>query len=264
MRKRKVFITIPAYNEEKTIGKVIKSIPRKIKGVEEVKVLVWDDGSTDNTFKVAKQSGADYVFRNKKNLGLAKTFHKAVKKAVDLGADIIVNVDADDQYDQKEIPKLIEPILQDKADLVNGDRQVKKLSHMPFVKKWGNVLGTTFINWLTGLRLKDASSGFRAYTKEVIESFKRISSHTYTHETLIQAAFNDFVIEEVPVKFKKRKFGSSRLITSVPVHIFKSVVVILRAILMYKALIVFTTLGGGIYRYRGFRRFEIYLLLYYG
>lgn len=134
---KKLIVTIPAYNEEKTIEKVIKSIPSKIKGIKNIEILVWDDGSVDKTFEVAKKAGADYVFRNKKNLGLAKTFHRAVRKAVDLGADIIVNTDADGQYDQKEIEKLVAPILKGDADLVNEDRQVKKLSHMPIVKKMG-------------------------------------------------------------------------------------------------------------------------------
>ena len=241
----KLIVTIPAYNEELTLADVIKSIPRRIKGIDKVKILVWDDGSTDNTFKVAKQAGADYIFKNKKNLGLAKTFDLATKKAVELGANIVVNTDADNQYDQKEISKLIGPILRNEADVVNGDRQVHTLNYMPLSKKYGNIIGSWVIRQLTGVKLNDASSGFRAYTAEAIKQFNIFSNHTYTHETIIQAAFNNLVIEEVPVTFKERLGGSSqsRLISSVWSHIKKSASTIVRTILMYRALKVFGILG---------------------
>ena len=241
----KLIVTVPAYNETETLPKVIKSIPKKIKGIDEVKVLVWDDGSTDNTFESAKKAGADYVFKNKKNLGLAKTFNLATKKAVELGADIVVNTDADNQYDQAEIPKLIAPILEKGAEMVNGDRQVSTLDHMPASKKYGNIIGSWVIRQLTGVKLNDASSGFRAYTAETIKKFHIYSSHTYTHETIIQAAFGDVFIHEVPVTFKERPGGShnSRLISSVWSHIKKSAATIIRTILMYKSLKFFGILG---------------------
>lgn len=231
----KLFITIPAYNEAKTITEVIKSIPKKIKGIKTIRILVWSDGSTDQTVAIAKRAGADFVFANKRNLGLAKTFDLATKKAVELGADLIVNTDADNQYDQQQIPLLIKPILQNQTDIVNGDRQVATLAHMPWPKKYGNQLGSWTIRLLTGLNINDASSGFRAYTKEAINSFNLISSHTYTHETLIQAVFKDLTIKEVPIIFKARTSGGSRLIGSVWSHIKKSGSTIVRTILMYKA-----------------------------
>jgi len=175
-----LFVTIPAYNEAQTIAQVIKSIPKKIKGIKTIKILVWSDGSTDQTVNLAKKAGADFVFASKRNLGLAKTFDLATKKAVELGADLIVNTDGDNQYDQQQIPLLIEPIVRGKADIVNGDRQVASLTHMPWPKKYGNQLGSWTIRFLTGLKINDASSGFRAYTKEAINSFHLISSHTYT------------------------------------------------------------------------------------
>lgn len=239
----KLFVIIPAYNEAKTISKVIQSIPKKIKGIKTIRTLVWSDGSSDQTVAIAKQAGADFIFESKRNLGLAKTFNLASKKAVELGADIVVNTDGDNQYDQQEIPLLLEPILQGQADIVNGDRQVNKLEHMPWPKKYGNQLGSFVIRLLTGLKLNDASSGFRAYTKEAIESFNILSSHTYTHETIIQAVFKDLTIAEVPVTFKKRTTGGSRLISNVWSHIKKSGATIIRTILMYKAFKYLLTLG---------------------
>lgn len=241
--KPSVIVTIPAYNEEETIPQVIASIPRKLKGVSSVKVLVWSDGSTDNTVVAAKEAGADYVFASKKNLGLAKTFDLASKKAVELGADIVVNTDADNQYDQQEIQKLVNPILIKGADMVNGDRQVEQLEHMPLSKKYGNILGSWVVRWLTNVKLNDASSGFRAYTKKTINTFSLLSSHTYTHETIIQAVFKDLVIHEIPVTFRERRSGSSRLVTGVLSHIKKSAATIIRTILKYKAFKFFLSLG---------------------
>ena len=238
-----LFVTIPAYNEAKTVTNVIKSIPKKIKGIKTIKILVWSDGSIDQTVNLAKKAGADFVFSSKHNLGLAKTFDLVTKKAVELGADIVVNTDADNQYDQKQIPMLIEPILNDKADIVNGDRQVATLAHMPWPKKYGNQLGSWTIRLLTGLKINDASSGFRAYTKEAIKSFNLISSHTYTHETLIQAVFKDLTVKEVAITFKARTSGGSRLIGNVWSHIKKSGATIIRTILMYKAFKYLLTLG---------------------
>jgi len=240
-----LFVVIPSYNEEVTLPKVIKSIPRKLIGIKKVSILVYNDGSTDKTATSAKQAGADYVFSHKKNLGLARTFRDAVREALRLGADIIVNTDADNQYDQREIAQLITPIVEGKADMVSGNRQVGKLSHMPVTKKYGNLLGSLMIRLLTGSRVEDASSGFRAFTREVAQKVHVFSTHTYTHETLIGAYFREFIITEVPVTFRKRTTGSSRLIAGgVVKHILKSAATILRAILLYRALAVFSYLGG--------------------
>ena len=241
----KLFVTIPAYNEAKTLGQVIKSIPRQIKGFDMVKVLVYDDGSKDQTAAVAKRFGADYVFRHKRNFGLARTFAHAATQAVKLGADVLVNTDADNQYDQQEIIRLVKPILENRADLVIGDRQVAKLKHMPFAKKYGNLLGSFMIRWLTGIKVEDASSGFRAMTGELVRKVHIFSTHTYTHEMLIAAHFREFAILEIPVTFSRRVTGGSRLISKgVLNHVFKSGATILRAVLLYRALSVFSYLGG--------------------
>jgi glycosyltransferase involved in cell wall biosynthesis len=234
----KLIVTIPAYNEENSIRQVIKEIPRKIKGIRKVEVLVLNDGSQDRTSEVAKAAGADYVVENGINRGLAFTFRRSLYEAVKRGADIIVNTDADFQYNQQEIPKLIRPILEKKADYVSGDRRVSNLYHMPFGNKYGNVIGTKVVGLLMGRKLRDASSGFRAISKDAAMKLNIFSKHTYTHETLIQTAYKGIKFMEVPVEFRKRE-GKSKLIGSIFGHIRKSLDTIFSTVLKYKSFKVF-------------------------
>lgn len=243
----KLIVTIPAYNEEKTIGKVIKSIPRKIKGIKSVKALVINDGSTDKTSQVAKKSGADYIISQRTNLGLARAFQTGISEALRLGADIVVNTDADNQYSQKEIPKLIKPILEGKADMVIGNRQIEKLKHIPLVKKYGNIIGSWTLRLLTGSDVIDASSGFRAFSREAALRFNILSNHTYVHETIIQAVENKMRIAQVPITFRRRRGGKSRLITGLWGHIKKSLATIMRTILMYKPFKTFLLMGSTVF-----------------
>lgn len=244
-KKLKLIVQIPAYNESSTISKVIKEIPRKIQNIHEVKVLVIDDGSTDSTPEEAKKAGADYIIKNTKNSGLAYTFQKGINKALELGADIIVNTDADFQYNQKEIPKLIQPILEGKADIVSGNRQVETITHMPSSKKYGNLVGSKVVKIFSGSNIIDASSGFRAYSRHAALKLFVISKHTYTHETLIQASQKNLKVIEVPVEFRKRLDinKDSKLIKSVPSHIKKSGATIIRNTLMYNSLKFFSYIG---------------------
>lgn len=242
----KLIVTISAHNEEKSLPSVIKSIPKKIPGITRIETLVLDDGSTDRTVHVAKKTGARYVLSHKIRSGLASSFKDSVNAALQKGADIIVNTDADNQYDQQQIVDLVKPILAKKADLVIGDRQVKLLSHMPWQKKYGNRFGSFVIRLLTGTKVNDASSGFRAFTKECAKSLAITSAHTYTHEMIIDAHFKRMVIEDVPVSFRKRQYGESRLIGgNVLQHIAKSSATIIRAVLLYKAFKVFSLVGTG-------------------
>jgi glycosyltransferase involved in cell wall biosynthesis len=240
---KKLIVTIPAYNEEGSIAEVIKSIPRKITGIDKVEVMVLSDGSTDKTVEIAKQTGADYVYQNDRNLGLAKTFAKLMEYAYQAGADYVVNTDADNQYDQTEIKKLVKPLVKGKADMVLGDRQVETLQHMPVSKKIGNRIGSTVIRFLSGVSVQDASTGFRAYSREFLAHLHLFSAHTYTHETIIYAANNKYRIREVPITFKSREHGQSRLISGVMPHIQKSMVVIIRSILMYNTYKFLVILG---------------------
>ena len=238
----KLIVMIPAYNEESHIGLVIKEIPRKIAGIDKIEILVIDDGSSDKTIEIAKNSGADHIIVNTKNSGLAFTFQKGMDYALSLGADIIVNTDADFQYNQKQIPNLVKPILSGKADIVSGNRQVNDLNHMTFAKKYGNILGTKVVSKAAGYNIKDASSGFRAYSKEAALKLFVTSTHTYTHDTLIQASRKNLKVVEVPVDFRKRE-GDSKLIKSVSSHVRKSMETIVRNTLMYNSMRTMGTIG---------------------
>ena len=239
----KLIVQIPAYNEQDSIAEVIKSIPRKIQGISEVKVLIIDDGSSDKTIEVSKQAGADYIVSNGNNKGLAFTFQRGLNEALKLGADIIVNTDADNQYNQKEIEKIVKPIIEGKTDLVLGNRKFMSLDHMPRIKKFGNSAGTKIVSIGSGVKLDDVSSGFRAFSKEAALRLFVTATHTYTHETLIQAARNKLRILEVPIEFRKRKHGESRLITSKWSHTKKTVSIMVRSSLNYQPLKVFSNLG---------------------
>lgn len=239
----KLIVTIPAYNEEGTIAEVIREIPRQILGIKKVEVLVLDDGSVDRTVLKAKEAGADYIISHKKNKGLAISFKDAVTAALWFGADIIVNTDADNHYDQSRIADLIDPILKSKADIVIANRCVRDLNFMPKFNKYGNMIGNYFVSKVVDLPRKfDVSSGFRAYTKEAAMKINILSKHTYTHESIIQALDHDMLIAEVPIKARlvRRK---SKLIRSIPSHIAKSLIVIVRSFTIYKPLRVMSIIG---------------------
>lgn len=205
-------ITIPAYNEQNTLGKVIKDIHEVMKSTEYAyKILVVDDGSKDQTADVAKNAGA-VVYSHPKNYGLAETFKTEMQQALKLDAGIIVHIDADGQYLAKEIPKLIKEV-ENGYDLVLGSRFKGKIEHMPLIKKVGNIAFSKVISKLTGLKISDCQTGFRAFTKKVAKDIHIISNHTYTQEQIIRAVNQKFRIKEVPVYFAKRN-GKSRLMTN--------------------------------------------------
>lgn len=237
----KLIVIVPAYNEEKTIGQVISEVPRQIRGVSETLILVANDGSRDKTVEVARAAGADFVISHP-NMGLALNFKMAIEEALKMGADIIVNLDADNQYNSAEVPKLIEPIVEGAADVVLGDRRVARLPHMPAGNKYGNMLGSWFIRKLLGLNIIDASTGFRAFSREAALRLCIMSNHTYTHETLIAAADQKMRMAQVPIEFRKRH-DHSRLISNLRTHIFKTVITIIRTFTVYKPLRVMLSLG---------------------
>ncbi len=193
-------VQIPAYNEAETIGEVIRGIPREIPGVERVTVLVVDDGSTDGTGAIARSAGADIVIRHRRNRGLAAAFQTGFDAALRLGADIIVNVDADGQYDPGDIPALIAPILRGEADIVVGDRQVNRLAHFPWHKRILSALGSAVVRWASGLDVPDAPSGFRAYSREAALRLIVLTDFSYTVEHLIQAGKRRLAVAHVPVR----------------------------------------------------------------
>ena len=232
----KVVITIPAYNEEKTIGKVIDDIKSTI----DAAILVVDDGSRDHTREIAENKGA-VVISHPSNYGLAETFRTEMKKALEFKPDIIVHIDADCQYIASEIPKLIKPIKEKKADLVLGSRIKGKIESMPLIKRWGNRAFSRIISKICGKKISDGQTGFRAFTKEVA-MIKIKSDHTYTQEQVIKAVRNKFKIAEVPVYFAKRH-GKSRLISNPFEYSIKAWINILRTHRDYEPLKFFGIIG---------------------
>ena len=240
-KKDKLVITIPAYNEEETIGKVINEIPRAIEGVESIETLVINDGSTDSSGNIAEKAGAK-ILSHETNLGLGVTFRDGLKKALEMKADIIANIDADFQYDAAEIPKLIEPIISKRAEIVLGDRQIDKLKHMPLSKKFGNKIATWVVRRITGLPIRDAQTGFRAFSREAALQMNLRGDYTYVQETLIQAANKNLKIEQIPVEFRERE-GKSRLITNIFSYAKYAGLNIIKSYRDYRPLEVFTAIG---------------------
>lgn len=231
MKRRKIIVMIPAFNEEKTIGNVIKDIPRKINGISDIKVLVIDDGSTDSTIEAAKKSGADYVFRNKKNQGLGINFKNGIEKAIKLGADIIVNIDGDGQFNGQEIPKLINPIINNEADMVTGSRFLNDsiTNNMPKAKSWGNKRFTNLISRITGQKFTDTQCGFRAYSREAALKLNLQGRFTYTQEVFIDLVEKGIKIKEVPIEVKYFKTRDSVVSGNLRRYGFKSLGIIARA-----------------------------------
>jgi len=238
----KLVVTIPAYNEAKTIGAVIRDIPRKIEGVGSVEVLVVDDGSTEDTVMRAKEAGADHVVSHKKNEGLGFAFRDGLDAALRLGADIVVNIDADGQYDPKDIPALIEPLLNRRADIVLSWRDIDNLEFMPIGKKIGNKLATWLTRTVTGMPIKDAQSGFRAFSKEAALRTNLSGKYTYVQETIMQAKFKGLCIEQMPAKCRARQ-DESRLIKSLLTYARRAGKVILITYWHYHPLRIFSAIA---------------------
>ena len=239
----KLVVMIPAYNEERNIGGVIHEIPRTIEGIAKVEVLVIDDGSTDDTVGVAKQAGAGMIISHPGNLGLGVTFRDGLEAALDMGADIVVNIDADGQYNGAEIPALIRPILEEKADIVLGWRNINALDFMPKSKKLGNRLATWTTRVTAGFPIKDAQSGYRAFSRDAALKMNLSGKYTYVQETLMQAKYKGLWVEQVPIEFRERK-GKSRLISSIISYASKAGRTIFFTLRDYRPLWLFCTIGG--------------------
>jgi len=238
----KLFVQIPCLNEQLTLPRVIHEIPRRIDGVDETKVLIVDDGSTDNTAEIATGAGADYVVRIPTRQGLARAFSIGLNRCLELGADIIVNTDGDHQYDGRDIPKLIRPILEGKADIVVGDRQPATLHHFSLIKRKLQALGSRTLSFLSRMEVPDATSGFRAISRAAALRTVVLSEYSYTLETLIQAGARRMAVEYVPVRTNVQT-RPSRLMRSIPDYLANSSVTIVRAYTMYRPLRVFTALS---------------------
>ena len=238
----KLIIQIPCYNEETTLPVTIKSLPKEIKGIDKIETLIIDDGSSDNTVQVAKSLGVNYVVRHTNNRGLAAAFMTGLNASLSYDADIIVNTDADNQYDSKDIEKLIEPILSGKADFVIGERPIEDISHFSFLKKKLQRLGSLVVRKISGTNIPDVTSGFRALNKETALKLNVISNFTYTLETIIQAGKKNLAITYVPIQINS-KTRESRLFSNIISYIKKSISTIFRIYMVYEPLKVFMGLG---------------------
>jgi glycosyltransferase involved in cell wall biosynthesis len=235
----RLVVQVPCLNEEETLPLVLASIPRTIPGVDEIILLVIDDGSTDRTVEVAKAHGVTHFVHHARNRGLGRSFHDGVQRALELGADIVVNTDGDNQYPQERIPDLIAPILSGDAEIVIGDRQVGKIEHFSGFKVLMQRFGSRVVNMAAGTELPDAASGFRAYSRESLMLLNTITRFSYCMETIIQAGNKKLKIASVPI-VTNAKTRESRLFSNIWEHMAKSAGAIIRSYIMYKPYAIFT------------------------
>jgi len=238
----KLFVQIPCLNEEKTLPDVLKSIPKKVTGFSSVEVLVIDDGSTDNTVKIAKKYGVKHFVIHRTNRGLARSFTDGLDYALAHGADVIVNTDGDNQYPQADIPKLTKPILNGSADIVIGDRQTATIAHFGFFKKTMQQFGSWVVNKAAHTNIPDTVSGFRAYSKEAAIKMHIVNSFSYCTESIIHAGRKRMAITSVPVTTNPPT-RKSRLFKNIWQHMFLSGRVIAKSYFMHEPLKVFVIPG---------------------
>jgi glycosyltransferase involved in cell wall biosynthesis len=245
----KLVVTIPAYNEEKAIGEVIKKIKNLSSKdfdskIDEIKIVVINDGSSDNTVEVAKKAGADRIVSFKKNMKVAKVYREGLEAALEMGADVIVNIDADGQHDVKDIPKLVEPILSGKADMIIGSRFKKYNKDITLQRRIVNKIATFVTKTACGNPITDAQSGFRALSREAALRMNIMAKYTYVQESIIQAANQRLVVDEVPIIVKKRNDGKSRLISNIFSYAKKAGFTIFWTFVGYHPEVFFSCVGG--------------------
>ncbi len=238
----KLIIQIPCFNEAEALPVTLKELPRTVPGFSSVEWLVINDGSTDDTAEIAKKNGVDHVINLTNNQGLARAFLAGLDAAVKLGADVIVNTDADNQYRASDIPALVAPICAGKADVVVGARPIDKIGSFSPAKKILQRAGSSVVRFVSKTDIPDAPSGFRALTREAAMRFNVFNDYTYTLETIIQAGQKGMAITSVPVGVNG-ELRPSRLVKSIPSYIRKSLVTIVRIFVVYKAFRFFISIG---------------------
>ncbi len=238
----KLIIQIPCYNEAETLEIALNDLPRHIDGIDEIEYLIINDGSDDDTERIAKEWGVHHIVRFKRNLGLAKGFLAGIDKALREGADIIVNTDADNQYCGEDIEKLVRPILLRKADIVIGERPIDEIESFSWIKKKLQRFGSRIVRIASKTNIPDAPSGFRAYSRKAAMRMNVHNEYTYTLETIVQAGRNKMAITSVPVR-TNRQLRESRLMNSIYSYIKKSMLTIVRAVIMYRPLMFFVTVA---------------------
>ena len=238
----KLIIQIPCYNEAETLEITLRDLPKKIEGIDKIEVLIIDDGSSDNTARVARDCGVDYIVRFRRNKGLAKGFMAGIDACLRNGADIIVNTDADNQYVGADIEKLVRPIIDGSASIVIGERPIDEIEHFSPVKKKLQHVGSWVVRKASDTDIPDAPSGFRAYSREAAMRLNVINDYTYTLETIVQAGRNKNAMISVPIRTNE-ELRESRLFSSMAGYIKKSMLTILRSFTMYKPLFAFSVIA---------------------
>ena len=239
---KKIIIQIPCFNEEKTLPATLNALPRKIENGHTIEWLVIDDGSTDKTSEVARSLGADHIILHYQNLGLARAFMTGIDACLERGADIIVNTDADNQYNAECIPDLVNPILKNEAEIVIGARPIQEIKHFSIIKKFLQRLGTWGVGLASGTKILDAPSGFRAFSRQAAMQINVFSNYSYTLETIIQAGQRGLTVKSVPVKTNEF-LRPSRLLKSIPSYIWRQVLTIIRIFMTYRSFRFFALPG---------------------
>lgn len=238
----KLIIQIPCRNEAASLAQTVAELPRTLPGIDTVEVLVIDDGSTDDTAETASRLGVHHVVRLPSHRGLAEAFRTGLGESLRRGADVIVNTDGDNQYQAQDIRKLVEPVLAGEADMVVGARPIEQIAHFSRPKKWLQRLGSWVVRRVSQTEVADATSGFRAFSREAALRLNVFSSYTYTLETLIQAGLSNMRVASVPIRTNV-PLRESRLIRSIPSYIQRSLLTMFRIFVVYKPLRFFVWVG---------------------
>ena len=241
--RSRLMVYMPAFNEAETIASVLASIPEQLEGIDSIERLVVDDGSTDGTGQIARNSGADVVTHSR-NLGVGAAFQTAVEEALRRGVDILLTIDADGQFDPKEIPALLAPLLRGEADLVTGNRlhSERRPEHLSRIKFWGNRQISRLVSWIAQIDIRDSACGFRAYGREALLKLNLIGQFTYTQETILDLSFRGLRVREVPIEVRYFEGRQSRVAGSVWKYGVRSALIILKSFRDYRPLRFF---GGG-------------------
>ncbi|SMC76522.1 Glycosyltransferase involved in cell wall bisynthesis [Desulfocicer vacuolatum DSM 3385] len=242
----KLIIQIPCYNEADTLATTLAELPREMPGFKVVEWLIINDGSTDDTVKVAKKNGVDHIVNHTRNQGLARAFMTGLDACLRLGADIIVNTDADNQYNGSNIPQLAGPVLEGKADIVIGSRPIGSITHFSPVKKILQKLGSWVVRGASNTHITDAPSGFRAIHRTAAQQMVVFNDYTYTLETIIQAGQKNMAIISVPIEVNK-DLRPSRLVKSIPSYIKRSISTIIRIFVIYRPFRFFGSIGAALF-----------------
>jgi glycosyltransferase involved in cell wall biosynthesis len=239
---KKLIIQMPCYNESETLAIALSALPKTVDGFDVVEYLVIDDGSRDNTAEIAKQCGVQHVIKHTKNQGLARAFMTGINAGLAAGADVIVNTDADNQYEAQDIPKLVIPIIEKRADIVIGARPISDIAHFSWSKKLLQKIGSWVVRTASRTGIPDAPSGFRAYSRFAAQNMVVFSEYTYTLETIIQAGQKNMAIISVPIRTNP-DLRPSRLVKSVASYVRRSVGTIIRIYAIYRPMRFFGMLG---------------------